>query len=149
MYQVLRYANVGFAGFSIRRFFNFWEKSWEHERWLFLISFPTVCWDVFQWSFECSSGFSVPHIYTSTPTTHSSAFFSVQLNTHIQFVQFKNTYNEKWKKNKTVLHTKKNNTRYNTGKIYLGDNYKQYLLYILYVYTYIHSYIYIYIYIYI
>ena len=47
---ILRFSNIGFAGFSMQRFFNSWEKSWEHDRWLFLISFPIVCWDVFQWS---------------------------------------------------------------------------------------------------
>ena len=37
---ILRHAIVGFAGYSILRFFNSWEKSGNHERWLFLISFP-------------------------------------------------------------------------------------------------------------
>ena len=40
------------------------------------------------------------------------------------FVQFKNTYNKKWQKIKTVLYTK-TNTRYNnTGKICLRNNKK-------------------------
>ena len=36
---ILRYANIGFAGFSIQRFFNPWEKSWDGCFWYHSLSF--------------------------------------------------------------------------------------------------------------
>ena len=41
---ILKYSDVGFVGFSIRRFSNSWEKSWEYERWILLIQFPIICY---------------------------------------------------------------------------------------------------------
>lgn len=52
-------------------------------------------------------------------------FFSTRLNTHIQFVQFKNTYNKRWRYSKIALHME-THTSYNTGgKTYLGKYLKK------------------------
>ena len=49
--------------------------------------------------------FSIPDVIMAYLQSNIS-FFSIRLNTHMQFVQFKNSYNKKNEgKNKTVLHT--------------------------------------------
>ena len=40
---ILRYANIGFAGFSTQRFFNPWEKSWDGCFWYHSLSFVDKC----------------------------------------------------------------------------------------------------------
>ena len=94
---ILRYPNVGFVGFSMRRFSNSWEKSWEYERWILLIPFPIVCYVrsfpivLYFHSLYCLS-FPMFWVWAPSPTTPSlsllSLFYSVNLFYMLFFLSF-------------------------------------------------------------
>ena len=94
---ILRYPNVGFVGFSMRRFSNSWEKSWEYERWILLIPFPIVCYVrsfpivLYVHSLYCLS-FSMFWVWAPSPITPSlsllSLFYSVKLFYMLFFLSF-------------------------------------------------------------